>query len=187
VDLKSPEAEYRLLMWKDGFRLIREHPFLGVGMDSIKLEWREWNIQAYQRFPLRSHFHSTPIQIAVERGLVTLAAWVWLLVAYFRVLVETVKRAKHSPWFGLGLAAGSFAAACAFLLGSLVDYSWGDSEVVMIFWAIVGIALTLNRLQASPEGLKKIPVSGGNSKTSLACFLGRARGDQSADSPRAAR
>ena len=145
MDLNSPEAQYRLLMWKDGLRLIREHPVLGVGMDSIKLYWQQWNIQAYQRFPLHSHFHSTPIQIAVERGLLTFAAWLWLLGAYFRLLWQTLKLARKSTWVALGLAAGCTSAACAFLLGSLVDYTWGNSEVVMIFWMFMGFAIVINR------------------------------------------
>jgi hypothetical protein len=145
TDLNSPEAQYRLLMWKDGLRLIREHPVFGVGMDAIKVYWQQWNIQAYQRFPLHSHFHSTPIQIAVERGLLTFGAWVWLLVAYFRVLWHTLKLARNSTWVALGLAAGCTSAACAFLLGSLVDYTWGNSEVVMIFWTFMGFVIVLNR------------------------------------------
>jgi O-Antigen ligase/PDZ domain len=146
IDLKSPEAQYRLLMWKDGVRLIRKHPFFGVGMDSIKVEWHAWNIQAYERFPLHSHFHSTPIQIAVERGLLTFAAWIWLLAAYFRLLWNNLKRARHSDWVRRGLALGCAIAAFGFLLGSLVDYSWGDSEVIMIFWTLMGFAVVLNRL-----------------------------------------
>lgn len=150
IDLQSPEAQYRLLMWKDGLRLIREHPVFGVGMDSIKLYWQQWNIQAYQRFPLHSHFHSSPIQIAVERGLLTFAAWLWLLAAYFRVLWQTLKLARHSTWVALGLAAGCTSAACAFLLGSLVDYTWGNSEVVMIFWTLMGFVIVLNRQLGAP-------------------------------------
>lgn len=160
LDLKSPEAQYRLWMWKDGATLIRKYPFFGVGMDSIKLEWRQWDIKAYEQFPLRGHFHSTPIQIAVERGLLTLAAWVWLLAEYFRVLADTLKRARHSNWFAHGLAVGFVTATGAFLLGSLVDYSWGDSEVVMIFWAIMGFAIALNRFLSTSHGFSEIRSTG---------------------------
>ncbi len=145
-DLKSPEAQYRLLMWRDGLRLFRDHPLLGVGMDSLNLMWRQWNIEAYKIFPLRSHFHSTPIQIAVERGLLTLVAWLWLLVEYFRVLIRLLRATERSTWFARGLGLGLLGAACAFLLGSLVDYSWGDSEVVMVFWMFVGWSVALDRL-----------------------------------------
>jgi hypothetical protein len=151
MDVQSPEAQYRLMMWKDGLRLIREHPFWGVGMESIKSYWSEWNIGAYRAFPLRSHFHSTPIQIAVERGLLTLFAWLYLLAEYTRILVRLLKLTKRADWYTRGLALGLLSSACGFLLGSLVDYSWGDSEVIMIFWMCMGWTLALEHSLSTPS------------------------------------
>ena len=34
---------------------------------------------ASPRFHVMGHFHSNPMQIAVERGLLTLAAWLWFV------------------------------------------------------------------------------------------------------------
>ncbi len=126
--------------------LIREHPLWGVGMDSIMVRWREWNLEAYRIFPLHSHFHSTPLQIAVERGLLTLLAWLWLLAEYIRVLFRLSKATAGEQWYSRGLKLGLLGAAFGFLLGSLVDYNWGDSEVVMIFWMFVGWAVALDSL-----------------------------------------
>jgi hypothetical protein len=158
MDLKSPEAQYRFLMWKDGLRLIHERPLFGVGMDSLEVRGKQWNIEAYKVFPLRSHFHSTPVQIAVERGLLTLLAWLWLLVGYFRVLLRLLKVAGKGDWYARGLALGLLSAACGFLLGSLVDYSWGDSEVIMIFWMFAGWALALDHLLSASSDLSEATV-----------------------------
>ncbi|MBZ5514887.1 MAG: O-antigen ligase family protein [Acidobacteriia bacterium] len=146
LSLQSPEAQYRLLMWKDGFRLIQDYPWLGVGMGSLKTHWRDLHIEAYQMFPLKSHFHSSPIQIAVERGLLTLAAWLWLLAGYFRVLARLVRSTVKNDWYLRGITVGLVSSACAFLLGSLTDYNWGDSEVVTVLWMFLGWALALDRL-----------------------------------------
>jgi O-antigen ligase len=139
-------VQYRFLMWRDAVRLVRDHPFLGIGMESLKSHWQEWHIQAYEKFPLHSHFHSSPIQIAVERGLLTLAAWLWLLAGYSQVLVRLLRTTGKRDWRLHGLALGMASATCAFLLGSLTDYNWGDSEVVMVFWMFVGWTLALERL-----------------------------------------
>ena len=64
-------TEYRVLMWEDGVRLAEQHPLFGVGMDTIKAQWQQLHVRAYERFTLHSHFHSTPIQLAAERGLLT--------------------------------------------------------------------------------------------------------------------
>jgi O-antigen ligase len=145
LNLGDPGTQYRLLMWKDGLRLIRKYPWLGIGMGSLKDHWKEWKIEAYQRYPLRSHFHSSPMQIAVERGLLTLAAWLWLLVGYFRILRKLLRMTAKADWQVRGLVLGLGSAACAFLFASLTDYNWGDSESIMIFWMFVGWALALER------------------------------------------
>ncbi len=67
--------QYRRMMWADGLRLMGEHPWLGVGMNTVTVRWRELGLRAYEQFGLQSHFHSTPIQLGVERGLLGLAAW----------------------------------------------------------------------------------------------------------------
>lgn len=145
-DQNDPGTQYRLLMWKDGVRLIREHPLFGVGMDTVKARWQELDIQAYKRFPLKSHFHSTPMQLAVERGLFALAAWVWLLVAYFILLIRLLTRARTTDWFVRGIVLGILGCVSGFVVSSLVHYNLGDSEVAMLFWFFLGLALALERI-----------------------------------------
>ena len=139
-------TDYRVLMWEDGFRLARQHPLLGVGMDSIKVRWREFGIRAYERYPLRGHFHSTPIQIAAERGLLTLAAWIWVIVVYLRLLLRLIRRIPPENWFARGLALGIFGAAVGFVSSSFVHFNLGDSEVQMLFWFLMGLAFAIERL-----------------------------------------
>ena len=169
LNLRSPEAEYRLLMWKDGFRLIHEYPWLGIGMGSLKDHWQAFHIEAFQKFPLRSHFHSSPMQIAVERGLLTLAAWLWFLVGYFRILIKLLRMTTEADWHVRALALGLGSATCAFLLGSLTDYNWGDSEVVMVFWMFVGWALALERsLDRIKDSAEVAPRGSATTQRSLA-------------------
>src|SRR5947208_222003 len=56
VDFNDPGTDFRLLMWKDGLRLIREHPWFGVGMNAVRDYWPLFNIAAYKKYALRSHF-----------------------------------------------------------------------------------------------------------------------------------
>jgi hypothetical protein len=143
---KDAGTEYRILMWEDGVRLAREHPLFGVGMDTIKARWQQLHIRAYERFPLRSHFHSTPIQLAAERGLLTLAAWVWLIFLYLRLLLRLRQRIPPSDWFARGVCLGILGSTLGFLTSSLVHYNLGDSEVQMLFWFLMGIAIALDRI-----------------------------------------
>src|ERR1044072_1823431 len=54
-------------------------------MDSLKRRWREWGMFDKGRQPW-GHLHSTPLQIAFERGVPTLLVWGAGLFGYGRVL-----------------------------------------------------------------------------------------------------
>jgi O-antigen ligase len=143
-EASDASSQYRQLMWKDGLRLARQHPWFGVGMDSIYRHWQEWNIQAYQRFPnLRSHFHSTYVQLAAECGLPVLAVWIWILAAYLGFLWRTLKQNFAHDFFSTGLALGLFTATIAFIAVGVVHYSVGDAEVMILFWFLVGLGTWL--------------------------------------------
>ena len=145
-DPREGSSEYRLLMWRDGLRLIREHPWFGVGMHTIRDAWWKFDLAAYRLTGLRSHFHSTPIQIAVELGLPLLAAWVALMGVYWLMLAKLVERAReHADRALYGLTLGLLGGTSGFLVSSLAHYNFGDSLVVLLFWFLAGIAVALRR------------------------------------------
>jgi len=142
----DPGTQYRLLMWRDSLKLIRAHPLVGVGLDSISGDWHRWDLEAYRRYPLHTHFHSTPIQFAVECGLPTLFAWLGLVIAYLVFLLRLARATRDKGWFAQGLALGILGEHVAFLLISLLQYSFGDAEAMVVFWFCMGLALALHRV-----------------------------------------
>ena len=146
VDVTDPGTQYRLLMWRDSIKFIRAHPLLGVGLDSVAGHWQRWDLEAYRRFPLKSHFHSTPIQIAVECGLPALGVWLWLMAGYLLFLSRLRTSSRESGWFPQGLAAGILGGLVAVLLTSLLQYNFGDAEAMIVFWFLMGLALALERI-----------------------------------------
>ncbi|HTC93391.1 MAG TPA: O-antigen ligase family protein [Terriglobales bacterium] len=139
-------SEYRWLMWKDAPRLIAQHPVFGVGPDSEFMYGEQWKLAAYEKFPLRSHFHSTFIELAVDCGLPCLAAWVWLMLAYLLFLGRHWKQAEHWDWAPRGIFLGIFGGAMAFMMSSFIQYTQGDAEVMLLVWLFMGIAIALVRI-----------------------------------------
>ncbi len=131
INFGDDSSARRLGYMRAGLRLIPQHPLLGVGMDAHKQHWHEWG------FPGEyiTHTHSTPIQIAMERGLPALACYVWLMLALGWWLWRGFKR-EQNP-----LAFGAMAALIGFSLSSIVNYNFGDSEVVMLLLFIVALAV----------------------------------------------
>jgi len=145
---KDPGTDYRILMWEDGIRLAREHPWVGIGMDTAETHGEELGIRAYKKYPkLKSHFHSSPIQIAAECGLLALAAWIWLMAA--NLLLQW--RLAKSLFVGLvarGLALGLLTSTMALLMVALVHYITGDAEVMILFWLLAGMGIVLQAIQS---------------------------------------
>ncbi len=147
IDLRDPGTQYRLLLWKDGLKLVRQHPWFGVGMESVRVYWQQWHMQAYAQFHTQSHFHSNWIQVAAERGLLTLAAWTWFVVGYLRFLVGLIRRTRTGHWLAFGVALGAFGAMIGFLIESVVQYNLGEEQVVVAMWFFAGLAFAADKLK----------------------------------------
>jgi O-antigen ligase len=123
-------------------------------MDSIKRHYREWGLfdKGRQNW---SHLHSTPLQVAVERGLPALFVWLALLFLYARTLWRLSRPTALSNWIERGLVLGALGGLVGFAAGGLVHYNLGDSEVVMIFYFIMGLVLALERLVRADAGTEE--------------------------------
>jgi len=149
----DPGTHFRTMMWEDGLRLIGQHPWFGVGMETIRDHWTEWNIRAFTFFHDESHFHNDMIQIAVERGLPALAAWLWFVVAYVIFLLRLVRRWRERSRFAAGAAAGVLAGFVAYQTTAVVHYDLGIESVAMILFFYFGLAIALDRMLGEPEAI----------------------------------
>ncbi len=150
VDSEDRGTHFRTLMWDDGLRLIRQHPWFGVGMETIRIHWMEWNIRAFTLYHDQSHFHSDTIQIAVERGLPALAAWLWFVAAYTIFLFRLVRRARQRSCFASGVVAGVLASFVAFLVSGVLHYNLGEETLVMGLFFFFGQAVAIDRMLHEP-------------------------------------
>jgi hypothetical protein len=146
-DKKDDSIAWRQKIWHEGFHLLISNPrhlAFGVGMDSIKAHWREWDLFEGGKLPM-GHMHSDYLEIALERGVPTLIAWLILLAAYAVALWRTRKRVSKEAWIERGIVLGALGGLVGFMTSGVVHYNWGDSEVVMIFYLIMGLSLVVNR------------------------------------------
>src|SRR6185295_362397 len=145
-DKRDQSTSWREMVWREGFDLLVSKPrhlLVGVGMDSIKGHWREWGLFDNGRQPI-GHMHSNLLQIALERGVPALIVWLILIGVYLRMLWRITRR-NGSDDFARGLAVGALGGALGFFASGLVHYNWGDSEVVTIFYLIMGLCLVVER------------------------------------------
>lgn len=147
-DSNDASTTWRQTVWRGGFDLLVSKPrhlLIGVGMDSIKAHWREWGLFDGGRIPM-GHMHSNFLQIALERGLPALLLWLSLLFVYVRSLWQPLRSAGSKlGWMEQGILLGALGGLAGFLTSGVVHYNWGDSEVVMVLYMVMGLALTIHR------------------------------------------
>ncbi|HKP72405.1 MAG TPA: O-antigen ligase family protein, partial [Pyrinomonadaceae bacterium] len=90
--LQDDSARLRFEVARVALSRIPSRPLLGHGMDAVKRHWSEWG------FPgdVQIHTHSTPIQLAFDRGLPALLLWLWLLAAFWLTATRAEKRFRTS-------------------------------------------------------------------------------------------
>ena len=150
-DRNDDSIKYRETVYREGFNLWTENPrhfMLGVGMDSIKRYKEQWHLFDNGKLPT-GHFHSTPLQLLVERGLPALLLWLLVFGLYIKILLRGLRAWKEQngdnsepdDWILKGILLGCFGGAIGFFASSLVHYNLGDSEVAMVFFMLMGLGV----------------------------------------------
>lgn len=144
-DTRDQSTSWRETVYREGLSLwtrsARNFTF-GVGMDSIKRFKEEWKLFDNGRLPT-GHFHSTPLQLLVERGFPALIFWVSFLGLYVLMLFRSIRKRGYADWTEKGIVLGAFGGVCGFLLSSLVHYNYGDGEVVMVLYLVMAMSLSV--------------------------------------------
>jgi O-antigen ligase len=153
-DQKDDSTIYRQTVYKEGFNLWTKDArnfFLGVGMDSIQRYAKEWRLFDDGKLPM-GHFHSTPLQLLVERGLPALLLWLWVLWRYGKTLLNylrienrksKIENPNSSDWQKKGIILGGFGSLVGFFTSGLVHFNLGDAEVAMVFFMLMGLSVSL--------------------------------------------
>ncbi len=82
--------------------------------------------------------HSNFIQLAVDTGILGLASWISIWVAYFLTLYrKTNALSKNDPDYVV--CTGSMATSIGFLVGGIFEVNLYDSEVSMLLYFIMAL------------------------------------------------
>jgi putative inorganic carbon (HCO3(-)) transporter len=137
-DPNNDTARDRMAMMMVGFQIVGAHPLTGIGPLGVKRVYPQLVPPEGMRRST-SHLHNTPLQIAAERGLVGLAAWLWIFVAFFHRAGAVWWRLPAAEADDRALVLGSLAALVAFLVAGIFEYNFGDSEVLMVAMALMAL------------------------------------------------
>jgi O-antigen ligase len=143
-DLANDTTRDRLAMLGTGLGLAIAHPITGIGPGQVKHVYPAVASPAALRRST-SHLHNAPLQIAVERGLPGLAAWVAIWVGFFGAAVRVLRRIPATDQRARALVLGSMAAIGAFLVAGLFEYNFGDTEVLLVALSLMALPFVVER------------------------------------------
>jgi O-antigen ligase len=130
-DRNDPTSRDRVAMLEAGRAMVRDHPLTGVGPDMVSRVYPRYRVPwAVQ--PSNPHLHNVPMQIAAERGVPALVAWLWFVASATKGLWPRLRRSRYPA-----LAAGGLASMAAMLAAGLFEYNFGDSEFLMLLLVLI--------------------------------------------------
>ncbi len=138
-NMNDPTVRDRVAMLNAGRAMVLAHPLTGVGPTMVEARYPEFRDPSAVE-PVVAHLHNVPMQIAAERGLIALAAWlafVGLALVDLGRLFRTGERRM--------LAAVALAALVTMLAGGLFEYNFGDSEFLMLLLIVLSLPFAAPR------------------------------------------
>ncbi len=142
-NMNDPTIRDRVAMLNAGRSMVLAHPLAGVGPTMVEQRYPEFRDPSAVE-PVVAHLHNVPVQIAAERGLVGLAAWLAFVGIALVDLGRLFRAGEHRV-----LVAVALAALVSMLAGGLFEYNFGDSEFLMLLLIVLTLPFAASRPAAS--------------------------------------
>lgn len=127
----------RIYVWKADKQMILDHPLIGVGPGLWGKKYAE-QYQLKQEMQNLGHSHNNMLQIASESGILGLIGFLGFSI--FTIYKSVKNYIMSANPYDLSIIVGFISYL--FLFGS-VDYTWGNSSGIRMFWIVMGIMLQL--------------------------------------------
>ncbi len=127
----------RIYVWESDRRMIKDHPVIGVGPGLWQKTYREQYKSEKETQDL-GHSHNNMLQIASESGILGLIGFLGFSI--FTIYKSVKSYIMSTNPYDLLIIVGFISYL--FLFGS-IDYTWGNSSGIRIFWVVIGIMLQL--------------------------------------------
>jgi O-antigen ligase len=118
----------RLCMAYAGLHMIEDSPLFGIGPGMVEYYYPIYRHPTSNRAHVM-HLHNTLIQLGAERGLLTVAAYIWLMVAGALLAYRGFKEEGGLAGPRADLYLGTLLTLIAFNLGGIFEANWRDTEV----------------------------------------------------------
>ena len=141
----------RFEMWSAGLEMVKRHPWVGVGPNNIPEVYPLYLPPGKTpEIGYHDHLHDNIIQLAAERGLPCLAAWLWMMGALGWHALRIRRRLRALPQ-AAWIAEAAFAGWLAFVAEGFFEFNFGTSPVLMVFLFIASTPFIVESLENAAQ------------------------------------
>ncbi len=142
ADLQHPANYDRLCMLDAGRHMIAERPLFGIGPGMVAELFPLYRDPTAVSLEVK-HLHNTFVHLAAERGLLSLAAYLWLIGAALAAAWRGWRRQTDEDGELSDLYVGSLLGLLALNLAGLFEHTWGDTEIQRVALLLVVVPFAL--------------------------------------------
>lgn len=156
--LKSVSWNNRLDLWKTALGIFEDFPIFGAGLGMYeKILYRYAPAGGYSEAFIHLHSHNTYLEIASEIGIIGIAAFLGIFIAFFRkaFAMFTIKKERYfsnRETSILGFTMAIFAVMLLAFSSSVITVGLQDAAM---FWFIIGMAAGLLDMEPSRTTFQK--------------------------------
>ena len=138
VDLSYASNRARLLRWGQAFVMFSENPILGKGYGAFAMLYEE-DVALVGSYTAQYQLgaHSEYLQVMAELGIVGLAVWIWLNLAFLRYGFRALKTLEDN--FYRAVVIGLMAAELSLMVHFTVNNLLNGDAIGIPFWGIYGL------------------------------------------------
>ena len=112
--------EKRIQYWNQTWKIIKSHPFKGVGLGNLNI-------------PSSLYTHNLYLQLGAELGIIGLLSFLFFVFTVLRIGIKKIKNTFQASTVSL------FLSIIIFLLHNFWDFSFYIPEVSIFWWIILGL------------------------------------------------
>ena len=160
VSLEDVSNYDRICMAEAGLHMISDRPLFGIGPGMVQEYYPIYKHPTAHRTDVK-HLHNTVLHLAAERGLLSVVAYVWLMVAAFLLAYKRYREEGRLEGDRADLYLGVLLSLVALNIAGVFEANWRDTEIQR--WALFLLTVPVC-VKMSPSG-EPVEPKGSSSRT----------------------
>ncbi len=145
----------RELMWGTTFNMIKDHPLIGIGVNTFRLNYQHYQGAFLKENPEYIPYlgsaespHNQYLEIASEQGIIGLLLFLWINIIFFKEGFRIIR--PDSPLKEKAFTIGIISGASAILTHALVEFPLNLVPNAMLYWLYLGFVVGISRGGVTP-------------------------------------